>query len=454
MEEETNLITIIQEQEEEQYKIVNLTCVQDRSLSWKAKGIHLYLLSRPPNWQIYQNDLISRSTDGQSSLHAGIKELEQAGYVYRTFRKGDINGEKIRSQWGYCVLKTPKAADQIVLQDGWKIYSQQENITPRKSGGDNQGVIFGGYSSNNKTIRIEQEEGNITTSSFRKNLNEEVDGEEASPNPPPQQGSRRIAPTKESLSQLKDIIREGNENSLMPSVVAIIDYWNGLGLARLNHGTKAALSVNSLIRSLRLGTFFDHIDGFQDYRGRKFTDKEIYKSIGNFALAATNYDYSPVNKQFYVKSGMVDFFYNGFRTGDNKSWFIKFLENPPVLLPRKTIRLIDDPNERITEVFKQAYLNKVCGGVEVELTDHQINDLRIACKKALEFYQKNSRKFVDWARRGEIKFVRDVLEALESNIENQHNGDWSKVTTGWFSSDILWNKTLPAWLNKEGLIEQ
>lgn len=38
---------------------VNKDFIHDPNLSWKAKGILLYLLSRPDDWQIYETELKS-----------------------------------------------------------------------------------------------------------------------------------------------------------------------------------------------------------------------------------------------------------------------------------------------------------------------------------------------------------------------------------------------------------
>lgn len=63
--------------------------IHDDNLSWKAKGILLYLLSRPDDWRIYETELNKHSSDGRDSLRTGIKELEQAGYIHRTRRRNE-----------------------------------------------------------------------------------------------------------------------------------------------------------------------------------------------------------------------------------------------------------------------------------------------------------------------------------------------------------------------------
>ncbi len=58
--------------------------VEDDRLSWKAKGIFLYLASKPNDWQFYMNEIKKNATDGKTSLQTGIKELEKYGYLNRT----------------------------------------------------------------------------------------------------------------------------------------------------------------------------------------------------------------------------------------------------------------------------------------------------------------------------------------------------------------------------------
>ncbi|HFJ5095457.1 TPA: conserved phage C-terminal domain-containing protein [Staphylococcus aureus] len=78
--------------------------IHDSNISWKAKGILLYLLSRPDNWQIYETELEQHSTDGLSGLKSGIKELEEIGYIQRS-RKRDKSGRL--NGYEYLVYEQP-----------------------------------------------------------------------------------------------------------------------------------------------------------------------------------------------------------------------------------------------------------------------------------------------------------------------------------------------------------
>jgi len=63
------------------YLMLNKTSIQDSKLSWKAKGLHAYLLSLPDDWKIYVEELTKHAKDGKDSTKATINELEKMGYI-------------------------------------------------------------------------------------------------------------------------------------------------------------------------------------------------------------------------------------------------------------------------------------------------------------------------------------------------------------------------------------
>lgn len=65
------------------YAIIDPFFLSDERLSWKAKGLLSYLLSKPSNWRVFTSDLVKRSKDGRDAVYSAIKELESCGYVER-----------------------------------------------------------------------------------------------------------------------------------------------------------------------------------------------------------------------------------------------------------------------------------------------------------------------------------------------------------------------------------
>jgi hypothetical protein len=65
------------------YTTINLTCVEDPSLSALAKAIHLYAMSRPEGWDLTTKDIFKRFKEGRDAVYKAIVELETSRYLRR-----------------------------------------------------------------------------------------------------------------------------------------------------------------------------------------------------------------------------------------------------------------------------------------------------------------------------------------------------------------------------------
>ena len=61
--------------------------ISDSSISLKAKGIMLYMLSKPVGWNYNPKDIANNSKDGLESVYSGLKELIEAKYISRRKNK-------------------------------------------------------------------------------------------------------------------------------------------------------------------------------------------------------------------------------------------------------------------------------------------------------------------------------------------------------------------------------
>lgn len=57
--------------------------INSDALSFKAKGLLAYLMSKPDKWEIRVADLCKHAPDGEASIRAGLAELEKFGYLAR-----------------------------------------------------------------------------------------------------------------------------------------------------------------------------------------------------------------------------------------------------------------------------------------------------------------------------------------------------------------------------------
>lgn len=89
--------------------------LEDKALSWKAKGMLAYLLGLPEDWQVNIADLSNRSTDGRDKTASGMNELIKAGYVVRQ-RVVGANGKF--DGYDYVVFERPEFAVEWITVHG------------------------------------------------------------------------------------------------------------------------------------------------------------------------------------------------------------------------------------------------------------------------------------------------------------------------------------------------
>jgi len=64
------------------FAMIDRACLDDARLSWKARGILAYLLSKPDTWEVRTTDLVARSDhDGRDAIRAALRELVTCGYA-------------------------------------------------------------------------------------------------------------------------------------------------------------------------------------------------------------------------------------------------------------------------------------------------------------------------------------------------------------------------------------
>lgn len=80
------------------FTAIDNVLVKDNRMSWKARGIFLYLWSMPDDWDFYVDEVAKHSKDGISALQSGLSELEKFGYLKRTRLHGN-DGHFSKMAW-------------------------------------------------------------------------------------------------------------------------------------------------------------------------------------------------------------------------------------------------------------------------------------------------------------------------------------------------------------------
>jgi hypothetical protein len=229
-----------------------------------------------------------------------------------------------------------------------------------------------------------------------------------------------------------------------PKVVEeIINFWNTLGLHNAQPGTKV---YNENIRQVKRAMR----GKLSCAEGRKFSKEEIVKAITNFHLAATHPDYHPPESKYkksLAKTPLAYFVYSNF---SSRSYLMEYLKAPKKVEEREHP---EDKYPNLTKYYANFYLTQVLGGIKPKngISQYDMIHFVRAAERTAEFYKEHEDKM---ELRGAgiyslLQFGELVTEALEHSV----NGDLHKLTPGWFSSDAMFDKRLPAFLYANSIIE-
>jgi hypothetical protein len=144
---------------------------EDEDLSWKAKGLLSYLLSKPDDWEVYINQLTSASADGRHSTRSGIKELIEAGYIVR---ERDRSEDGTFEGYTYHMFEQPDLAERWLEQRGSQ--EPNHNFTESPPSGD---TPKNGFSENRSPENESFENGKPATTN-KDNSNKEDSNKEKS----------------------------------------------------------------------------------------------------------------------------------------------------------------------------------------------------------------------------------------------------------------------------------
>ncbi|MBB3132107.1 hypothetical protein FHS19_006834 [Paenibacillus rhizosphaerae] len=109
---------------------IDNSMLQDERLSFKARGLLAYMLTKPDHFRFYLDELMNHTTEKKDSIRSGMKELEQLGYVNR-YPVKDARGKimsweldlyespSLRPESGFPVVENPTLVtnDKILTND-------------------------------------------------------------------------------------------------------------------------------------------------------------------------------------------------------------------------------------------------------------------------------------------------------------------------------------------------
>lgn len=84
-------MSIIRRKTKNNFVIIDKKPLEDKKLSWQAKGLLTYLLGRPADWKVFVSQLAGVSRNGRDATSNALQELVDNGYVSREIVR-DGNG--------------------------------------------------------------------------------------------------------------------------------------------------------------------------------------------------------------------------------------------------------------------------------------------------------------------------------------------------------------------------
>lgn len=109
------------------FVLVHKKFIYDPKLSARSKGVLLYLLSRPNDWQIYTSEIQKHMTDGIKSVNSAVKELMGAGYIKRTLKRSEKGTFKGYEYLVYEIPTEMPLAENGQTENGLAENGQTEN---------------------------------------------------------------------------------------------------------------------------------------------------------------------------------------------------------------------------------------------------------------------------------------------------------------------------------------
>jgi hypothetical protein len=156
------------------YAMIDKRPLENQELSWRAKGLLCYLLSKPGNWNVCIEDLIQKSKEGKAAVYAVIKELETAGHIVKHPHRAD--GRILK--WVYDVFEEPRksavAAENTTSRISRNRNSRNRNSRNRKSTTSNNEDNSNNELSKKELMPAEADTPQVDTPVLKKESKEEV----------------------------------------------------------------------------------------------------------------------------------------------------------------------------------------------------------------------------------------------------------------------------------------
>lgn len=91
-------MTAIRVARRERYTSISRSTINDEGLSFRARGILIWLLDKPDDWRVDSEQIAAAAKEGRDAVRTALNELVAAGYIVR-IKEQDEKGRWTSSTW-------------------------------------------------------------------------------------------------------------------------------------------------------------------------------------------------------------------------------------------------------------------------------------------------------------------------------------------------------------------
>lgn len=123
------------------FTTVDREAVNDERLSFRARGILIWLLDKPDDWRCNSDEIAAQSTEGRDAVRTALRELMALDYIRRT-REQDAGGhwhtvtvvfEQPMTDDGFPVVGSPGVGEPVVGEPGPLLKTENEDCERSKT---------------------------------------------------------------------------------------------------------------------------------------------------------------------------------------------------------------------------------------------------------------------------------------------------------------------------------
>lgn len=96
---------------EQSFTVLDNQLLSDNQLSFKARGILAYLLSKPPSWNPCIAELAAQGQEGRAAITSALRELKRAGYAWMETTRSEDGKHAAGRCW--VISETPSQSNDF-----------------------------------------------------------------------------------------------------------------------------------------------------------------------------------------------------------------------------------------------------------------------------------------------------------------------------------------------------